>query len=696
MWYDATLNWSQTGALAEEVAMDGPMLGLALGGIVAAGLFAALLAMSLLSRRRALRRADGRTTAILAAAVDGVITIDENGKIERFNPAAERLFGYDASEVVGRNVRMLMPEPYRSQHGRYLANYRNTGEARIIGIGREVEGLRKDGSTFAMDLAVGESRSGGRRLFAGIVRDITARKQREQELRDSETKTRAILNTAADGIITIDSLGVVLTANPASERIFGYPAGEMVGRNVNMLMPEPYHSQHDGYLKRYMTTGERRIIGLGREVEGRRRDGSTFPLELSVGEAQTGGSRIFTGIVRDISERKKIEGELRAAKEDAEQTRVAQSKFLAVVSHDLRQPVQALTLFTSALASKIAGAPASALVEDIRGSVDALHMLLDALLDVSSLDAGIIVPHETAFSLSTLFDRLVAEFEPQARQKDVGLSAVRSSAVIRTDPTLLYRILHNFLSNAVRYTGQGRILLGCRRQGRKLRIEVIDTGVGIPAGLQQDIYREFFQINNPERDRTQGLGLGLAIVQRLSRLLHCPVTLRSQEGRGAAFGVEVPLISFNKTANVIPLRRTKAVLPTSGEGIVFIIDDESSVLKGLRLVIEGWGYTVLTARTELEAVNLMNGCKQAPDIIIADYRLRGICNGAEVVAHIRQTFGEQIPCILITGDTAPERIREAAKYGFTLLHKPVDPSELLPAIIEGMEQSTTGVEVGSS
>lgn len=675
--------------------MDGPMNELTLFGIVIAGLLAALLMFSMWSKRRAVRTANGRTTAILAAAVDGVITIDENGKIESFNPAAERLFGYDATEVVGRNVRMLMPEPYRSQHDRYLTNYLSTGEARIIGSGREVEGLRKDGSTFAMDLAVGESRSGGHRLFAGIVRDITGRKQREQELRDSETKTRTILNTAVDGIITIDSLGVVLTANPASEHIFGYPAGEMIGRNVNMLMPEPYHSHHDGYLQRYMTTGERRIIGTGREVEGQRRDGSTFPLELSVGEAQTGGSRVFTGVVRDISERKHIERELRAAKEEAEQARVAQSKFLAVVSHDLRQPVQALTLFTSALATKLAGAPASALLDDIRGSVDALHMLLDAMLDVSSLDAGIIVPHETAFSLSTLFDRLVAEFEPQARQKDVRLSAVTTSAVIRTDPTLLFRILHNFLSNAVRYTNQGRILLGCRRQGRKLRIEVIDTGVGIPASLQEDIYREFFQINNPERDRNQGLGLGLAIVQRLSRLLHCPVALRSQEGHGAAFGVEVPLVSFNKTANVIPLRRATADVPTSGEGIVFIIDDESSVLKGLRLVIEGWGYTVLTARTELEAVNLLSGRKQAPDIIIADYRLRGICNGAQVVAHIRQTFGAQVPCILITGDTAPERIREAAKHGFTFLHKPVDSSELLNAILESLGEDGSDAKTES-
>jgi PAS domain S-box-containing protein len=265
--------------------------------------------------RRATRTAEGKTAAILDAAVDGVITIDENGFIEAFNKAAERIFCYTAAEVTGHNVNMLMPEPYHSDHDGYLAAYKATGRAKIIGIGREVVGRRKDGSTFPMDLAVGESQNDGRRVFAGIVRDITARRRTEQDLRESEARTRAILETAVDGIITIDPLGTVLSVNPAAERIFGYAADEMVGRNVNMLMPEPYHSAHDGYLERYRATGQRRIIGIGREVEGRRKDGSTFPMDLSVGEAVVGDSRIFTGIVRDISQRRKTEEELRQSEE---------------------------------------------------------------------------------------------------------------------------------------------------------------------------------------------------------------------------------------------------------------------------------------------------------------------------------------------------------------------------------------------
>ena len=260
-------------------------------------------------------------------------------------------------------------------------------------------GLRKDGSTFAMELAVGKSRSGGRPLFAGIVRDISERNKSEQE-RNSEAKTRAILETAVDGIITIDPQGMILTANPATERIFGYRIDEMVGHKVNMLMPDPYRSAHDSYLERYLTTGERRIIGIGREVHGERKDGSIFPMELSVGEAMIGvpaSSPASCATSPNANEPRRTCAPLRTR---PTARGLAQSK-VPGSSHDLRQPVQALTLFTSALAAKITGAPASALIEDMRGSVEALDMLLDAMLDVSSLDAGIIVPHETTFSATS-------------------------------------------------------------------------------------------------------------------------------------------------------------------------------------------------------------------------------------------------------------------------------------------------------
>ena len=509
----------------------------------------------------------------------------------------------------------------------------------------------------------------------------------QRGLRNAEGKTTAILDAAVDGIVTIDERGVIESFNRAAERIFGYRAEDVIGHNVRILMPEPYHSEHDQYLANYNRTGHARIIGSGREVVGRRKDGSTFPMDLAVGESGLGGRRLFAGIVRDITERKRLDEALRAAKEAAERANLSQSKFLAAASHDLRQPVQALVLFASALETKIFGSPAASLLGDMKGSLEALNMLLDALLDVSRLDAGTIAPRETNFALSTLTERLLAEFGPLAGDRNITLKVVHSSAIVRTDPTLLCRIIGNFLSNAIRYTQQGRILLGCRRRGRKLRIQVLDSGIGIPDHLQGEIFKEFFQIDNAERDRDKGLGLGLAIVDRLSRLLRCPVTVRSKPGRGSVFSVDVPLISFNKCSNVVYLNPEYPREIIQEKGVVFVIDDEAAVLKGLKLVIEDWGYTVKTARTELEALDILSGGGYAPDIVIADYRLRGVCTGADVIRHIREVFNRPIPGILITGDTAPERIREANAHGLILLHKPIHPAELHLAISDILMRS---------
>lgn len=798
-------------------------------------IFAVIGGALLLSRwllRRALIRLERRMAAIFTATVDGIIIINENGCIESFNPAAERIFGYARAEVVGRNIKMLMPEPYQSEHDGYLAAYKATNKPKIIGIGREVLGRRKDGSIFPMDLAVGESRLRGSRLFAGIVRDITERKATEQRLRDSETGTRAILETTVDGIITIDGHGTVLSANTAAERIFGYRAAEMVGHNVNRLMPEPYHSAHDGYLARFLATGERRIIGIGREVEGRRKDGSTFPMDLAVGEAQVSGQRIFTGVVRDITERKRTEENLRQseenlrllidsvqdyaitwldvdgrivswnagaerltgwaadavigrpmevldpleaqigthhilddvrergraeiegwrvrkdgsrfwaqivitplwdrqgrmrgfvrvarditdrkqaeealrvakeeaervreqaelakeeaerAKEEAERANLAKSQFLAAASHDIRQPVQALVFFASALEEKGGDPPTVAAMGGLKASLDALNMLLDSLLDVSRLDAGIVVPTPANVPLWPLFERIANEFTLLAVAKGLALKAVPTSAIVRTDLTLLGQIVRNLAANAVRYAPRGRILMGCRRQQGAIRVEVWDTGIGIPDDRLTDIFQEFVQIGNPERDRSQGLGLGLAIVQRLSRLLDHPVTVRSWEGKGSVFAVTVPLVGFDKPQNVRYLNEPVWSMGR-GKATILVIDDEAAILKALRLIIEGWDYEVLTATSEEEALSLLEGRLHAPDFIIADYRLRANCTGADAIRHIRTLYKRPVPSLIITGDTAPERLKEAEAHGLRLLHKPIQPSMLKTVISEFVDR----------
>src|SRR6266542_4285974 len=260
-----------------------------------------------------LAQAEERMRSVVNHVVDGIISIDDHGTITTFNPAAERIFGYAAAEVVSRNVSILMPEPYHGQHDGYIANYLRTGQAKIIGIGREVVGQRKDGSTFPMELAISVFQLGESRHFTGIVRDITERKRTEAELRQAEERMRSVVDHVIDGIITIDEHGKVQSFNLAAERLFGYKRREVIGQNVKMLMPEPYHGQHDAYLSNYLTTGHAKIIGIGREVLGRCKDGSTFPMELAVSEFHLEQRRFFTGIVRDITGWKQADETVRAS-----------------------------------------------------------------------------------------------------------------------------------------------------------------------------------------------------------------------------------------------------------------------------------------------------------------------------------------------------------------------------------------------
>jgi two-component system sensor kinase FixL len=274
--------------------------------------------------------------SIFESAVDGIIVIDGQGLIKAFNPAAERLFGYRLEDVIGQNVKMLMPSPDREQHDYYIARSLETGGPRIIGTGREVRGRRKDGSTFPLHLSVARMELDGQPAFTGILHDLTRRVDIEDALRKSEERLRSIVESAMDGIVVIDDRGMIQAFNPSAERLFGYRIGEVLGRNVNLLMPSPDREHHDGYIERYLATGERKIIGIGREVTCRRKDGTTFPVHLSVGEMITEGRRSFTGILHDLTDRVALEQRL------AEQKSLAKlGEMAAVVAHEVKTPSRA-------------------------------------------------------------------------------------------------------------------------------------------------------------------------------------------------------------------------------------------------------------------------------------------------------------------------------------------------------------------
>ena len=299
--------------------------------------------------------------AVVEAALDAIVVIDGSGAIRSANRATERIFGYTAAELLGQNVKMLMPEPYAGEHDGYLDHYLRTGEKKIIGIGRDVSGRRKDGSVFPMYLAVGEAEAAGETIFVGICRDISERKAAERAQRESELRLRSMLDTVPDGIVVIDERGLIQSFSPAAERLFGYASRDVVGRNVSMLMPTPYREAHDGYLERYLTTGERHIIGIGRVVVGLRHNGETFPMELHVGEFAFAGSRFFTGFVRDLTEQQEAKRRIHDLQSELlHASRLSvMGQMASTMAHELNQPLTAVVNYLEAARHLLAGNPDS-------------------------------------------------------------------------------------------------------------------------------------------------------------------------------------------------------------------------------------------------------------------------------------------------------------------------------------------------
>ncbi|MDB5385035.1 MAG: domain S-box-containing protein [Planctomycetaceae bacterium] len=503
----------------------------------------------------ALLDSEARTRAVLAAAVDAIITIDERGTIESMNPASEKLFGYVAAEMIGKNVNMLMPSPYQAEHDGYLQNYINTGIKKIIGIGREVVGLRKNGTSFPMDLAVSEVLLEGRRLFTGIVRDITERKRAEHALLDSEARTRAILAAAVDAIITIDERGIIESMNPASEKLFGYVATEMIGLNVNMLMPAPYQAEHDGYLRNYITTGERKIIGIGREVVGLRKDGSTFPMDLAVSEVLLEGRRLFTGIVRDISERKRgedrlkvIAAELSGRNADLVRSNQELDAFAYIASHDLKEPLRGIHNYATFLVedySEILDEDGRSKLMTLTRLTQRLDGLLDSLLEFSRLGRVDFTLNQT--DMNEVVSEVIDSMRITLDAKHVDIRIPQELPRVRGDKVMLGEVYRNLITNAVKYNERSDkwIEIGFQPDMRPLKPDenskrrrtvyfVRDNGLGIPQKHFDVIFRIFKRLHDREAFGG-GTGVGLTIAKKVVERHGGEIWVESQLGQGSTF-----------------------------------------------------------------------------------------------------------------------------------------------------------------
>jgi signal transduction histidine kinase len=370
------------------------------------------------------------------------------------------------------------------------------------------------------------------------------------------------------------------------------------------------------------------------------------------------------------------------ARQEADAANRSKTRFLASASHDLRQPLHALGLLSGALLRRIRDAEEKELVESITASVEALENQFNWLLEISRLDSGVIQSHPEDFALVSVFNRVRGAFHAEAADKGLALDVFAARAFAHSDPRLVERILGNLVSNAVRYTRRGKILIGCRPRGDKIQVEVWDTGVGIAPAEQENIFEEFYQVGNVERDRRRGLGLGLATVKRLATLIGSHITLASWPGKGSVFRFDVPRALAPPTPAPAPEQAAARADndPLRGR-LIMMIEDESAIRQAARLLLAEWGCQCLDAPSVEEAIESMGELDRYPDLILADYQLRDGATGIAAILRLRRELGLEIPAIVVTGTASPESIEAIAKSGFRTLIKPVMPAQLREAIL---------------
>lgn len=616
--------------------------------------------------------------ALIDAAPDPMLITDADGQILLASAQVEQLLGYEPARLVNQPIEILLPQRFRQVHPGYRENYGRAARSRAMGSGMELTALHKNGDEIPVEVSLSPVSTPNGLLVCSSIRDISDHRQKEQNL-------TSIIETSLNEIYLFDVNSLALVqANLGARENLGYEASELLQLSVIDLLPRHNTSSFTALVEPLVSG---RVSKLEISLEQQRKNKTRYPVEMHLQRSFIDTQEVFVAIVLDTTERHQAEAQLRAANEQLEQkvaertaelesANATKSRFLAAASHDLRQPLQSLGLYLS-VAERMSEAPKQLEVASkMRSSLETMGELLDALLDISRFDGDATIAEKRDFALQESIDRLIIDNRLQAEQKGLQLQGCSTNAIVHSDQGLLERVIENFITNAIRYTAAGTVSLACSKINNAIAIDVIDTGIGIPTEDQSKIFEEYYQLDNPVRDRRKGLGLGLAIVKHISRMLEHPVSVVSTPGLGSTFRVLVPLAEAQNITS--EPQASERAAPEVRSLTLLLVDDDPAVLDATSMLLEDLDYTVIACEDAPTAIQrLQQGDR--PHGIISDYRLPGM-SGVELILEARSLLETQVPAIVITGDTTTRELTKLDVAQCTLLHKPIDIDKLIQLI----------------
>jgi PAS domain S-box-containing protein len=502
--------------------------------------------------------------------------------------------------------------------------------------------------------------------------------------RPSNELNQSILESAPDAIVIVDAQGEIRFSNRQVAALFGYTDAELIGQPVEILLPERFRDRHVGHRAFFGAEMRVRPMGGGLDLYGRRRDGSEFPADISLSPIIGAGETLIAAAIRDVTDRKRVEADLIAAREAADRANEAKSRFLAAASHDLRQPLQTLSMLNGTL-RRIVTTPSAAEALDQQGrAISAMSRLLNSLLDVSKLESGAIRPELTDFEVAALFEELRAEFAALAASKGLELRVASCDHSVYSDPSLVGQILKNLVANAIKYTPEGSVQVRCHDDSASVCIEVLDTGVGIAPDHLGRIFDEFYQVGVSPNATRDGYGLGLSIVDRLVRLLGVRLEVQSQPGQGSRFAIALPLGAKAARRGTDAARGTARGQRTTIRRVL-LVEDDTGAREATRMLLRVEGFEVAAVSSLEEAIDTTRSLPAPPDLVITDFHLGSGATGLDVIAALRQLTGTPTPAVIVTGDTSTAMKEIPREPGLQIISKPIDADQLL-AVARGLAQ----------